>query len=55
MLFIMYFSQYNLFFPYILFGPNLDFSSEAYIYEYAEMMRLLVNRPEDFKKIMRWE
>lgn len=35
--------------------PNLDFSSEAYIYEYAEMMRLLVNRPEDFKKIMRWE
>lgn len=35
--------------------PNLDFSSENYIYEYAEMMRTLVNRPEDFKKIMRWE
>lgn len=35
--------------------PNLDFTSENYIYEYAEMMRTLVNRPEDFKKIMNWE
>ncbi len=35
--------------------PNLDFSTENYIYEYAETMRTLVNRPEDFKKIMNWE
>lgn len=35
--------------------PNLDFSTENYIYEYAETMRTLVNKPEDFKKIMNWE
>lgn len=35
--------------------PGVDYSSDDYIYEYAEMMRTLVNRPDDFKKIMNWE
>jgi hypothetical protein len=34
--------------------PGVDYQSENYIYRYAEMMRTLVNRPEDFKKIMNW-
>ena len=35
--------------------PGVDYSSDDYIYQYAEMMRTLVNRPDDFKKIMNWE
>lgn len=35
--------------------PGVDFTSDDYSYQYAEMMRLLVNRPDDFKKIMNWE
>lgn len=35
--------------------PNLDCSDEDYTYRYAEMMRTLVNKPDDFKKIMNWE
>ena len=35
--------------------PGVDFNDEEYIYRYAEMMRTLVNRPDDFKKIMNWE
>ena len=35
--------------------PGVDFTSEDYSYQYAEMMRMLVNRPDDFKKIMNWE
>jgi len=35
--------------------PGVDFSTEDYVYEYAKHMRILVNRPEDFKKIMNWE
>lgn len=35
--------------------PGVDFSDEDYTYKYAEMMRTLVNRPDDFKKIMNWE
>lgn len=35
--------------------PSIDFSDEDYTYRYAEMMRTLVNRPNDFKKIMNWE
>lgn len=35
--------------------PGIDYASDSYSYEYAEMMRMLVNRPEDFKKIMNWE
>jgi len=35
--------------------PNVDFTDEDYTYKYAEMMRTLVNRPNDFKKIMDWE
>jgi hypothetical protein len=35
--------------------PGVDFSTEDYVYEYAKHMRILVNKPEDFKKIMNWE
>lgn len=35
--------------------PGVDFTSDNYSYSYAEMMRTLVNRPDDFKKIMNWE
>jgi hypothetical protein len=35
--------------------PGVDYTSENYTYEYADMMRTLVNRPDDFKKIMNWE
>ena len=35
--------------------PGVDFSSDDYMFQYAEMMRLLVKRPEEFKKIMNWE
>lgn len=35
--------------------PYVDFTSDNYVYQYAEMMRLLVSKPEEFKKIMNWE
>lgn len=35
--------------------PGVDYSDYDYTYKYAEMMRTLVNRPDDFKKIMNWE
>ena len=35
--------------------PNVDCTDDDYTYRYAEMMRTLVNRPMDFKKIMDWE
>lgn len=35
--------------------PGVDYTSGDYSYQYAEMMRMLVNRPDDFKKIMNWE
>lgn len=35
--------------------PGVDFSTEDYVYEYSKYMRMLVNKPEDFKKVMNWE
>ena len=35
--------------------PGIDFSTEDYVYSYAKHMQILVNRPNDFKKIMNWE
>lgn len=35
--------------------PGVDFSTEDYVYEYAKHMKTLVNRPEEFIKIMNWE
>jgi hypothetical protein len=35
--------------------PGVDYTTEEYTYRYAEMMRTLVNRPQDFIKIMNWE
>ena len=35
--------------------PGVDCITIDYIYRYAEMMRTLVNKPADFKKIMNWE
>ncbi len=35
--------------------PTLSFEDEEYIYNYANYMKLLVNKPEDFEKIMNWE
>lgn len=35
--------------------PGLTYEDENYIFNYANMMRLLINNTEDFKKIMRWE
>lgn len=35
--------------------PGVDSTTEDYVYEYAKYMRILVSKPEDFKKIMNWE
>ena len=35
--------------------PGLTYDTEDYIYQYARYMQMLVNRPEEFKKIMNWE
>ena len=35
--------------------PTIDFDTEDYTYQYAKCMQMLVNRPEEFKKIMNWE
>jgi len=35
--------------------PGLDYATEDYVYVYSKHMQMLVNTPEDFKKIMNWE
>ena len=35
--------------------PGIDFMIPDYTYKYAEMMRTLVDKPEEFNKIMNWE
>lgn len=35
--------------------PLLTWEDEEYTYRYANYMKALVNRPEEFIKIMRWE
>lgn len=35
--------------------PDIDFKTPDFNYKYAEMMRLLVDKPQEFYKIMCWE
>ena len=35
--------------------PNLSWEDEDYTYQYAKHMKTLVNRPNEFTKIMNWE
>lgn len=35
--------------------PTLSWDDEEYTYQYANYMKTLVNRPEEFKKVMNWE
>jgi len=35
--------------------PTLTWDDEDYTYQYAKYMKTLVNRPDDFTKIMNWE
>jgi len=35
--------------------PNLVWSTEDYVYEYSKYMKTLINRPEEFTKVMGME
>jgi hypothetical protein len=35
--------------------PCVNYLETGYIYRYAEMMKTLVDTPDEFKKIMNWE
>lgn len=35
--------------------PTLTWDDDDYIYQYANFMKTLVNRPDEFKKVMNWE